>query len=127
MSLFLMIKSLIRNMNEKPQGHLLTAGMALVLVGAHYIRHVAQTVCGVRQVRHPYHLLGHSVFTALSHHSLRLTVWYHLHMVQLTGRFSLDRGDRAQSVGLTWEGIHPLLDDRRHPGIRHLDGGPRWS
>lgn len=114
--------------NQKPLSNLLSVGVALVVVCAPGARGVAETGRRVRQVRHSHHLFSHSVLTTTPHQSLRLAVWDHVHLSQLIGRTSqvgsvgVQGLGMAVAVGLTWVRAHPLLDDRGHPGIRHLSG-----
>lgn len=107
--------------------HLLSVDVALAVVCAPRAGGVAETGSGVRQVGQSHHLLSHSVIAAHSHQPLRLAVRYHVHLGQLIGRSSVVGSCRVQALGvrvdLTW--VCPLLDDRGHPGIRHLEGSER--
>lgn len=101
--------------------------MALAVVCAPRARGVAETGGGVRQVGQSHHLLSHSVIAAPSHQSLRLAVRYHVHLGQLIGRASVVGSGRVQALGV-WVDLTrvcPLLDDRGHPGIRHLESSER--
>lgn len=97
--------------------------MALVVVGAHYTGGVAEAGGGVGQVRQPHHLLCHPVVAIPPHQALRLAVRDHVQLSQLTGRAGMGHGGGVQglAVGVGLALVCPLLDNRGHPGIRHLE------